>query len=70
MATKKDKYPSKKKDKYRIRNWGKYNKSLKNRGSINFCFSPEAVEKWYSKEPSDGMDRNPKLYSDMLSYVL
>ena len=36
MATKKDTTPSKKKDKYRIRNWHEYNRSLVNRGSITF----------------------------------
>jgi len=51
MAIKKDSHPSKKKDKYHIRNWNQYNKSLKNRGSITFWFSPEAIEKWYSKAP-------------------
>ena len=38
MATKKDTIPSKKKDKYRIRNWHEYNRSLVNRGSITFWF--------------------------------
>jgi hypothetical protein len=36
MASKKDTTPSKKKDKYRIRNWRQYNQSLVNRRSILF----------------------------------
>lgn len=52
-----------KKDKYRIRNWSEYNKSLKNRGSITFWFSEEVAQKWYSNEPSDSPGR-PYLYSD------
>ena len=63
MTIKKDTHPSKKKDKYRIRNWGKYNQSLKNRGSITFWFSPEVTKKWYFKGPLKGKGR-PKLYSD------
>ena len=41
-----------KKDKYRIRNWLEYNRSLKNRGSITFWFSEEVTQKWYSNKPS------------------
>ncbi|MDN3506525.1 MAG: IS5 family transposase [Simkaniaceae bacterium] len=63
MAVKQDTHPSKKKDKYRIRNWQQYNHSLKNRGSITFWFSPEVIEKWYSEGPAQGPGR-PKLYSD------
>ncbi len=63
MAVKQDTNPSKTKDKYHIHNWRQYNASLKNRGSITFWFSPEAIRKWYSTEPSDGPGR-PKFYSD------
>ena len=63
MVIKQDKRPSVKKDKYRIRNWNQYNHSLKNRGSITFWFSPEVIEKWYSKKPPQGPGR-PKFYSD------
>jgi hypothetical protein len=46
MAPKKDITPSKKKDKYRTRNWKEYNRSLVNRGSVTFWFSEDAIAKW------------------------
>lgn len=63
MAPKKDKTPSKKKDKYRIRNWREYNQSLVNRGSITFWFDEEAIQKWYSVERT-GKPGRPDIYSD------
>ena len=63
MATKKDTTPSKKKDKYRIRNWHEYNRSLVNRGSITFWFDEAAIAKWYSIGRSDKPGR-PETYSD------
>jgi hypothetical protein len=63
MATKKDLTPPKKKDKYRIRNWRKYNQSLVNRGSITFWFNKESQAKWYSVEKAEGPGR-PEVYSD------
>ena len=63
MATKHDTRPPKKKDRYRTRNWKQYNQSLKNRGSITFWFSPEAIAKWYAEAPPEGPGR-PKTYSD------
>ena len=63
MAPKKDTTPSKKKDKYRIRNWRQYNQSLVNRGSITFWFDEAAIAKWYSVERSDKPGR-PETYSD------
>ena len=63
MAPKKDKTPSKKKDKYHIRNWREYNQSLVNRGSITFWFDENAIKKWYSVERSNKPGR-PDTYSD------
>lgn len=63
MAPKKDTTPSKKKDKYRIRNWRQYNQSLVNRGSITFWFDEAATARWYSVERSNKPGR-PKTYSD------
>ena len=63
MAPKKDKTPSKKKDKYRIRNWREYSQSLVNRGSITFWFDEEAIQKWYSVERT-GKPGRPDTYSD------
>ena len=31
---------------YRIRNWSEYNKGLKQRGSLTFWISPEALANW------------------------
>lgn len=63
MAIKKDKTPLKKKDKYRIRNWNDYNRSLVNRGSITFWFDENAIGKWYSVERISKPGR-PDTYSD------
>lgn len=63
MAPKKDNTPSKKKDKYRTRNWREYNRSLVNRGSITFWFSKDAIANWYSVERT-GKPGRPDTYSD------
>jgi hypothetical protein len=54
---------SKKKDKYRTRNWKEYNASLVNRGSITFWFEEKSVEKWYSVHRTNKPGR-PETYSD------
>jgi hypothetical protein len=54
---------SKKKDKYRTRNWKEYNQSLVNRGSITFWFSEDAIEKWHAVERT-GKPGRPDTYSD------
>ena len=69
MALRKSKHPkrdtriSKKKNKYRIRNWPEYNQSLVNRGSVTFWFSPEVLQGWYSKKKTHKRGR-PEVYSD------
>lgn len=63
MAPKKNTTPSKKKDKYRIRNWREYNQSLVKHGSIAFWFDETTIAKWYSVERSDKPGR-PNTYSD------
>lgn len=54
---------SKKKDKYRTRNWKEYNASLVNRGSITFWFEEKSAEKWYSIQRTNKPGR-PEIYSD------
>jgi len=54
---------SKRKDKYRTRNWKDYNQSLINRGSLTFWFEESAIQKWYSIERT-GEPGRPDVYSD------
>lgn len=48
--------------KYRIRNWGKYNRALVNRGSLTIWFSETSIKGWLE----EGVSKRgrPKLYSD------
>lgn len=55
---------TKKKDKYRTRNWKEYNRSLINRGSITFWFDESAIENWYSITRT-GEPGRPDVYSDV-----
>jgi len=48
---------------YRIKNWSKYNKSLIQRGSINFWFSEDAINKWKNTNHTCEKGR-PAEYSD------
>lgn len=48
---------------YRIKNWSQYNKSLVQRGSINFWFSEESIKKWKSTSHTCERGR-PQEYSD------
>jgi hypothetical protein len=51
------------KPQYRIRNWKEYNKGLKQRGSLTFWISEEAIEKWL--EPGLSGNRGASItYSD------
>ena len=51
------------KNKYRIRNWSKYNAGLKLRGSITFWLSTDAVEEWLKNEKT-GKRGASATYSD------
>jgi hypothetical protein len=64
MASKKDTTPSKKKDKYRIRNWREYNQPLVNRGSITFWFDEAGLgrESLYKTLSAKG---NPKWHTPL-----
>ena len=48
---------------YRITNWPEYNRSLIQRGSINFWFSEEAINKWRATDHTNEKGR-PQEYSD------
>lgn len=48
---------------YRIKNWCQYNKSLIQRGSINFWFSEDAISKWRNTNHTCEKGR-PREYSD------
>jgi IS5 family transposase len=48
---------------YRIKNWPQYNKSLIQRGSINFWFSEDSIRKWKSTSHT-GEKGRPVEYSD------
>lgn len=39
------------KEKYKIKNWSSYNKSLENRGNINIWLCETAIKKWYDDGP-------------------
>lgn len=51
------------KNKYRIKNWSEYNKSLINRGSITFWFDEESIRNWYNTSHTQEAGR-PRIYSD------
>lgn len=48
---------------YRIKNWPEYNKSLIQRGSINFWFSEDSIRKWKNTNHT-GEKGRPAEYSD------
>ena len=41
----------KEKDKYRVRNWSRYNKSLIGRGNITIWIEESTLVSWYYDEP-------------------
>jgi hypothetical protein len=51
------------KQQYRVRNWSEYNLALKQRGSLTFWVSEEAIEQWLNTKPSETLGA-PKTYSD------
>ncbi len=48
---------------YRIRNWPKYNRALKNRGNLTLWVSDEAIAKWLNSEHTCEQGR-PRIYTD------
>jgi transposase len=54
----------KKKTTYRIRNWGEYNKALKQRGSLTVWVSEEALQHWTTQEKTGQAGASPT-YTDL-----
>jgi IS5 family transposase len=54
----------KKKTTYRIRNWKEYNAALKQRGSLTFWISDEAVQNWTANEKT-GLPGASPTYTDL-----
>ena len=52
-----------KKQGYRVRNWGDYNRALIKRGSLTIWFEEESIESWHNTGMPDGRGR-PQVYSD------
>jgi transposase len=52
------------KQKYRVRNWNKYNAALVQRGSLTLWFDEEAIAKWKNEEKSGKRGRSNQ-YSQM-----
>jgi IS5 family transposase len=51
------------KARYRLRNWGEYNRALVQRGSLTLWFSAEVLTVWQSRERT-GQRGHPRTYSD------
>lgn len=51
------------KKKYRVRNWGEYNESLRNRGDLTIWISPDVQNKWVA--PQRGSRGGQPRYSDL-----
>ena len=53
-----------KKQKYRVRNWNQYNRSLINRGSITVWFDEKSIAQWHDSETTSQRGR-PRVYADI-----
>ncbi len=53
-----------KKQKYRIRNWSEYNKSLIKRGSLTLWFDERSITQWHQVEKTGKRGRTAK-YADL-----
>lgn len=52
------------KGKYKVINWGAYNKTLKKRGDLTIWFTQEGIEKWLEEEASVKFRGRQRDYSD------
>ncbi len=62
-AVKIDKQLPSKKDKYKVKNWSRYNAGLKNRGDVTIWFDEDSLKDWYIKE-EDRMPGGVMIYSE------
>ncbi len=53
------------KGKYKVMNWGKYNKDLKNRGDLTIWFTEEGIRKWLEEEVRIRGRGRQREYGDM-----
>ena len=51
--------------KYKVTNWGAYNKSLENRGDLTMWFTPEGIDSWLEDELVTRYRGRPNQYSDI-----
>jgi hypothetical protein len=63
------KYPEDKgwkvpKQKYKLKNWSKYNSALKNRGRIDFWLDKDAIDNWYEEDQENTGFGAPRRYTD------
>jgi Transposase DDE domain len=63
------KYPKDKgwkipKQKYKLKNWSKYNNALKDRGRIDFWLDKEAIDNWYEEDQENIGTGAPRQYTD------
>ena len=62
-ARTKSKVTPKYKTKYRVKNWAKYEESLKERGDVTFWLNEEAIKAWTA--PPSGRPGGQRRYSDL-----
>ena len=63
MSSKRSKVHPKYKTKYRVTNWGSYDRSLVRRGDVTLWFAPEAIDAWNAR-PTGRRGAQPQ-FSDM-----
>lgn len=52
------------KQKYKLKNWSKYNNALKDRGRIDFWIGKDAIDNWYEEEQENTGSGAPQQYTD------
>jgi hypothetical protein len=52
------------KQKYKLKNWSKYNNALKDRGRIDFWLDKDAMDNWYAEDQENTGSGAPLQYTD------